>query len=78
MEKENGGRPQGLAAPLGAAFLRLHQILEVIPVSKSTWWEGVKSGRYPKAVKLSANCTAWRVEDIHALVKELGQQVTRQ
>jgi predicted DNA-binding transcriptional regulator AlpA len=56
-------------------FLRLPQILEVIPVSKSTWWEGVKSGRFPKAVKLSANCTAWRVEDIHALVKQLGQQV---
>jgi prophage regulatory protein len=59
----------------GAAFLRLPQILEVIPVSKSTWWEGVKSGRFPKAVKLSANCTAWRVEDIHALVRQIGQQV---
>ncbi|MGA2871203.1 MAG: AlpA family phage regulatory protein [Verrucomicrobiota bacterium] len=65
-----------VAAPQGA-FLRLPQILEMIPVSKSTWWEGVKSGRYPKAVKLSANCTAWRVEDIHALVRRLGQQVTQ-
>ena len=40
----------------------------LIPVSKTTWWEGVKSGRYPAAVKLSERCTAWRVEDIRALI----------
>jgi prophage regulatory protein len=55
-------------------FLRLTQVLDVIPVGKSSWWAGVKSGRYPKSVKLSANCTAWRAEDIHTLIKELGQQ----
>lgn len=55
-------------------FLRLHQILELIPVGKSTWWDGVKSGRYPKAVKLSPNCTAWKAEDIHALIQELSKQ----
>lgn len=35
----------------------------VIPVSKSTWWQGVKSGRFPKPVKLGPRATAWRVED---------------
>ena len=61
-------------------FLRLNQIIgnpkaeppipAVIPVSKSTWWEGVKSGRYPKPVKsLGLRITAWRVEDIRALIK---------
>jgi prophage regulatory protein len=40
-----------------------------IPVSKSTWWAGVKSGRYPKPVKLGPRITAWRVEDIRALIK---------
>lgn len=39
-----------------------------IPVGKSTWWEGVKSGRFPKPVKLGPRVTAWRVEDIRALV----------
>ena len=56
-------------------FVRLTQILKVIPIGKSSWWAGVKSGRYPQGVKLSANCTAWRIEDIHSLIKELGQQV---
>jgi prophage regulatory protein len=40
----------------------------IIPISKSGWWQGVKEGRYPKPVKLSERCTAWRVEDIRALI----------
>ena len=61
-------------------FLRLAQIigdtkakppiLAVIPVSKSTWWEGVKSGRYPQPVRtLGKRITAWRVEDIRQLIE---------
>jgi predicted DNA-binding transcriptional regulator AlpA len=49
-------------------FLRLPQVLNLIPVSKSTWWAGVRSGRYPKPVKLSVRCTAWRVEDLRSLI----------
>ena len=55
-------------------FLRLPQVLEVIPVGKTIWWEGVKSGRYPKSVKLSPRCTAWRAEDIRELVKRISEQ----
>lgn len=44
----------------------------IIPVSKSNWWAGVKSGRYPKPIKISIRCTAWKVEDIRALVEALG------
>lgn len=62
-------------------LLRLWQILgdrkkgvpPVIPVSKSTWWAGVKSGKYPQPVKLSDRCTCWRVEDIQALITRLIQ-----
>ena len=60
-------------------YLRLPQIIgdpraeppipAVIPVGKSTWWEGVKSGRFPKPVKLGPRITAWRVEDIRALIE---------
>lgn len=41
-----------------------------IPVSKSTWWAGVKTGRYPRPVKLGQRVTAWRVEDIRKLIEE--------
>jgi predicted DNA-binding transcriptional regulator AlpA len=54
-------------------FLRLKHILAPlgpIPVSKSTWWAGVKDGRYPRPVQLGRRITAWRVEDIQKLIKE--------
>ena len=52
-------------------FVRLVSIIAPngpIPVSKSTWWAGVKTGRYPKPVKLGPRITAWRVEDIRTLI----------
>ena len=58
-------------------FLRLRSVLAPlgpIPVSKSTWWAGVKSGRFPKPVKLGPRITAWRVDDIRALIKQAGQE----
>lgn len=59
-------------------YVRLSQIIgdkdadppipPVIPVSKSTWWQGVKTGRFPKPVKLGPRITVWRVGDIRALL----------
>ena len=50
--------------------LRLPQVLEIIPVSPSTWWLGVKEGRYPQPVKLGRRITAWRASDIQRLINE--------
>ena len=55
-------------------FVRLRQILTVIPLGKTCWWEGVKSGRFPKPIKLSARCTAWKAEDIRNLIRQLSEQ----
>ncbi len=55
-------------------FLRLPQVLSVIPLGKTCWWEGVRSGRFPKPVKLSTRCSAWRAEDIRQLIKDLSEQ----
>jgi prophage regulatory protein len=51
-------------------FVRLSSILAPngpIPVSKSTWWQGVKAGRFPKPQKLGPRTTVWKAEDIRAL-----------
>jgi predicted DNA-binding transcriptional regulator AlpA len=53
-------------------FVRLSQVLTVIPIGRSTWWAGVKSGKYPKSIKLSIRCTVWKAEDIHGLIKDLA------
>lgn len=41
-----------------------------LPISASTWWDGVKSGRYPKPVRLGPRIVAWRVCDIERLLQE--------
>lgn len=53
-------------------FVRLPKVLSVIPVSKSTWWNGIKEGRFPKPTKIGPRVSAWRVEDIRALVERLA------
>ena len=55
-------------------YVRLSIILAIIPVGKSTWWAGCKTGRFPKPVKLGPRTTAWRVEDIAALLEKFGKE----
>lgn len=55
-----------------AGFLRLPEVLMLYPVSRSTWWAGCRSGRYPQPVKIGKRCTAWRVEDIRSLIERAG------
>jgi len=59
-------------------FLRLRDIVgdvkagipAIIPVSKSTWWQGCRTGRYPKPTHaLGVRITCWRCEDIRALIE---------
>jgi prophage regulatory protein len=57
-------------------FLRIAQICgdkkrgiaPIIPVCRSAWWCGVKSGRFPKGVLLGPKTRAWKAEDIRELI----------
>ena len=49
-------------------FVRLPQILALIPISRSAWWAGVRQGKFPKSIKLAPKTTVWRAEDIRALI----------
>jgi prophage regulatory protein len=61
-------------------FLRLHQIIgnpkakppipALIPVGKSTWWEGCRSGRFPQPIKIGNRITVWRVQDIKDYIEQ--------
>ena len=70
-ERKVSSLPSDIPSLSQSGLMRLASIIGPtgpIPVSKSTWWAGVKSGRYPKPVKLGPRITAWRVEDIRVLV----------
>ena len=59
-------------------FLRLNQVLQIIPVQKTAWYSGLKDGRFPKPIPLGKRAKAYRVEDIRDLIQRLGQQATGQ
>ncbi|MFD1558806.1 helix-turn-helix transcriptional regulator [Paraburkholderia silviterrae] len=52
------------------SLLRLPEVLARIPVSRATWYAGVKSGRYPPPVSLGPRCVAWKASDIQQLVTQ--------
>jgi prophage regulatory protein len=60
-----------------SGFLRLYQIVgdvkrgikPLIPVSRSTWWLWVSTGRAPKPIKLGPKTTVWRGQDIYEFIR---------
>ena len=50
-------------------LLRLPEVLRLIPISRASWWRGVKSGRYPAPIKISERITCWRLSDVMKLVE---------
>jgi len=69
-------QPGALVLPVDG-FLRLRQVLQFVPVSRSVWYEGVRRGEYPQGVKLSASCVAWRAGDIRALLERLSARASQ-
>lgn len=55
---------------LDTGLLRLKQVLELIPVSKATFLNGVRVGRFPKPVK-NGRCVFWRSQDVHDFIKNM-------
>lgn len=56
------------ASHLLGRHMKLPEVLSIIPVSRSTWYDGMNSGIYPKPVRVSKRGVAWSESDILALV----------
>lgn len=55
-------------------FLRIDQILKIIPISKASWYRGVKSGEFPPKIHLGARTVVWRAKDILDFIDKQGSQ----
>jgi prophage regulatory protein len=61
-------------------YFRLYQIIghkkrgiaPLLPISASTWWAGVKCGKFPKPIKLGQRITVWRSDEIDALLRDIS------
>lgn len=60
------------------AIIRLPDVLRIYPVSSSTWWDGVKSGRFPASIKLGPRTTGWRLGDVLAITRKLTGSTFKQ
>jgi predicted DNA-binding transcriptional regulator AlpA len=54
-------------------FLRLSQVLKLVPICKTAWYAGIKEGRYPRPVSLGPRTAGYRAEDIRSLIERLSQ-----
>lgn len=58
-------------------YLRLKEIIGdkkngipgYLPISKSSWWKGIRSGRFPKGTKLTPRTTGWKLSDIKKILQ---------
>ena len=63
-------------------YLRIDQILgnarkgipALLPMCRSTWYAGIREGKYPKSINLTERTVVWRVEDILDLIEKIGKQ----
>jgi len=70
---------QNQQTAIALGYLRIWQIVgdrkrgiePLLPVGRSTFLAGVKSGKYPKPVKLGERTTAWKKADILALLESM-------
>lgn len=53
-------------------FLRLADVLKLVPVCKTAWYNGVRSGDFPQPVALGKRARGYRVEDVRALIDRLN------
>lgn len=56
------------------SFLRVSQVLMLIPIGRSTWWKWVAEGKAPQPVKLGPRTTAWKSEEISEFIAQLGER----
>ena len=54
-------------------FVRLPQVLHVLGIGKTTFWEGIKTGRFPAPIKLGPRTAVWRVDDIRGLISRISE-----
>ncbi len=51
-------------------YIRLPDVLMIVPVSKSTLWRRVRANEFPAPIKLGQRISVWAKEDVFAYVRQ--------
>jgi prophage regulatory protein len=55
-------------------LLKINDCLEIIPMARSTWWQGVKEGTLPQPIKIGAS-TFWKASDLQTFIANVRSTV---
>jgi prophage regulatory protein len=56
-------------------LMRIPQILEVMPISKSKFWLMVQKGEFPKPIKIGRS-SFWTIDQVQTFIQERTKQST--
>ena len=68
------GRYMNIRENSNHRLLRLQDVLSAFPVSRSSWYEGIKLGLYPSPARLGRRTVAWKKSDIELVISTLNPQ----
>ena len=52
-----------------SGYLRLPEILKLLGISRSTFYAGIKYGKYPMPLKIGKRVSAWKKEDVRKIIE---------
>ena len=55
-------------------LLRIKEVLARLSISRSSFLEGCRTGRFPQPIKIGPRTTVWKAEDIDAFIENLVKQ----
>jgi len=59
-------------------FVRLPVILKVLSIGKTTWWCGVREGKFPKGIRIGKRTARWNVKDIRDLIEKYTEEAANE
>lgn len=73
---EQNGAPRPYVLPKGG-FVRLKQIQQLLPIAKSTIYDMVERGDFPRPFRPSARVSMWRADEVRAWMDAQGTKGDR-
>jgi len=70
-KKKTQARSDPTTSPPPDRMLRVKQVLDLVPISRSAWWRGVKEGQYPKPYKIGPRVSVWSEKEIHSFMRRV-------
>jgi len=63
-------------SPKRECLLRIREVLQRLPISRTSLYDGIKVGLYPAPVRIGKRTVAWRESEIDRMIKGFGDDLS--